>query len=159
MHSTSTFLIFKHFRQTEKNDAGIYKCKAINKFGEQSASGSLVVKERTRILSGPKDYEAEAGGTATFRCHAEHDLSLPLTITWYKDGHFVDVNNNNRFVQSSDHSLAVKRTIEMDSGIYTCRVSLNRKEVFYSIPLFMGKICQEYLLKMCYVPKGHSIFT
>ena len=143
MPSASTFLIFKHFRQTEKNDAGIYKCKAINKFGEQSASGSLVVKERTRILSGPKDYEAEAGGTATFRCHAEHDLSLPLTITWYKDGHFVDVNNNNRFVQSSDHSLAVKRTIEMDSGIYTCRVSLNKKRP--SIPfLFLWEKSFKY---------------
>ena len=83
----------------------------------------MVVKEQTRILSGPKDYEAEAGSTATFRCHAEHDLSLPLRITWFKDGQYIHVNANNRFVQSSDHSLAITRTTEMDSGTYTCKVS------------------------------------
>ena len=72
-----------------------------------------------------KDYEAEAGSTATFRCHAEHDLSLPLRITWFKDGQYIHVNANNRFVQSSDHSLAITRTTEMDSGTYTCKVSTN----------------------------------
>ena len=30
------------------------------------------------------------------------------------------VNSMNRFVQSSDHSLAITRTTEIDSGIYTC---------------------------------------
>jgi neuronal cell adhesion protein len=85
------------------------------------------VKEETRILSGPKDYEAEAGSTATFRCHAEHDLSLPLRITWFKDGQYIHVNANNRFVQSSDHSLAITRTTEMDSGTYTCKVSTKIK--------------------------------
>ena len=97
-------------------------CKATNKFGSEKASGSLVVKERTRILSGPKDYEAEAGGTASFRCHAEHDLSLRLKISWFKDGQYINVNNDNRFVQSSDHSLAITRTMESDSGTYTCKV-------------------------------------
>ena len=123
---------FLNSRQTQRADAGIYKCQAKNKFGTESASGSLVVKEQTRILSGPKDYEAEAGSTATFRCHAEHDLSLPLRITWFKDGQYIHVNANNRFVQSSDHSLAITRTTEMDSGTYTCKVSKKILSGFYS---------------------------
>ena len=42
-------------------DAGDYLCNATNKFGWQSASGSLVVKEHTRITGRPQDYEVEAG--------------------------------------------------------------------------------------------------
>ncbi len=114
-------LILLCYRKTEFHDAGIYKCIATNKFGEQTASGSLVVKERTQILAGPKDNEAEAGSTASFQCHAGHDPSLPLRIRWFKDGRPLQVNNNNRFVQSSDHSLAITRTNELDSGLYTCR--------------------------------------
>ena len=52
---TIAFITFiPNSRQTQKADAGIYKCQAKNKFGTESASGSLVVKEQTRILSGPK---------------------------------------------------------------------------------------------------------
>lgn len=115
-------------------------CNATNKFGHQSASGSLVIKERTRILSGPKDYEAEAGSTATFRCHAEHDPSLPLRIRWFKDGEYIAVNNNNRFVQSSDHSLAITRSTELDSGTYTCMAETDLDHVEASAKLIVQDV-------------------
>lgn len=38
-------------------DAGQYTCYAENKFGTAQASGSLDVKERTKILNAPEDYE------------------------------------------------------------------------------------------------------
>ena len=72
-------------------------CNATNIFGHESSNGSLVVKERTRIIAGPTNYEAEAGSTATFRCHAEHDPSLPLRIRWFKDGEYINVNMMNRY--------------------------------------------------------------
>lgn len=101
-------------------DAGDYLCNATNKFGWQSASGSLVVKEHTRITAGPQDYEVEAGDTATFRCNAVYDSDLMLRIKWLKDGELIDFETEPRFVQSSDQSLTITKTTELDSGRYTC---------------------------------------
>lgn len=55
------------YRDVSFTDAGDYTCVAENKFGQQEAHGSLVVKERTRITNTPEDYEVAAGQTATFR--------------------------------------------------------------------------------------------
>lgn len=101
-------------------DAGDYLCNATNKFGWQSASGSLVVKEHTRITGRPLDYEVEAGDTATFRCNAVYDSDLRLRIKWLKDGELIDFETEPRFVQSSDQSLTITKTTELDSGTYTC---------------------------------------
>jgi len=101
-------------------DAGDYLCNATNKFGWQSASGSLVVKEHTRITGRPQDYEVEAGDTATFRCNAVYDSDLRLKIKWLKDRELIDFETEPRFVQSSDQSLTITKTTELDSGTYTC---------------------------------------
>ena len=101
-------------------DAGEYLCNATNKFGFQAAKGSLIVKERTRITAGPQDYEVEAGDSATFRCNAVHDSDLALRIQWLKDGEIIDFGIEPRFIQSSDQSLTITKTRELDSGRYTC---------------------------------------
>ncbi|CAG0896608.1 unnamed protein product, partial [Cyprideis torosa] len=101
-------------------DAGEYTCHASNKFGHANASGSLVVKEQTRITRGPEDYEVAAGTTATFRCTANSDPSLPLTIDWLKNGQRIDFEQEPRFIQSADYSLTITKTTELDSGSYTC---------------------------------------
>ena len=101
-------------------DAGDYLCNATNKFGWQVASGSLVVKEHTRITGRPQDYEVEAGDTATYRCNAVYDSDLKLEIQWLKDGELIDFETEPRFVQSSDQSLTITKTTELDSGTYTC---------------------------------------
>ena len=102
-------------------DAGDYLCNATNKFGWQSAKGSLVVKEHTRITAGPQDYEVEAGDTATFRCNAVYDSDLILKIKWLKDGAPIDFEIEPRFIQSSDQSLTITKTTELDSGTYICQ--------------------------------------
>ena len=102
-------------------DAGDYLCNATNKFGSQWAKGSLVVKEHTRITAGPQDYEVEAGDTATFRCNAVYDSDLDLRILWLKDGALIDFEIEPRFIQSSDQSLTITKTTELDSGTYICR--------------------------------------
>ena len=101
-------------------DAGDYVCNATNKFGHQIAKGSLVVKEHTRITGKPQDYEVEAGDTATYRCNAVYDSDLTLKIKWKKDGQLIDFDSEPRFVQSSDQSLTITKTTELDSGTYTC---------------------------------------
>ncbi|XP_015587223.1 neuroglian isoform X2 [Cephus cinctus] len=101
-------------------DSGNYICHASNKFGEVEASGSLIVKERTRITDEPEDYEVEAGSTATFRCNAVTDSSLTLNIQWLSNGEPIDFYSEPRFVRSSDDSLMITKTTELDSGTYTC---------------------------------------
>jgi neuronal cell adhesion protein len=101
-------------------DAGDYLCNATNKFGHETARGSLIVKEHTRITAGPQDYEVEAGDTATFRCNAVYDSDLMLIIKWLKDGALIDFEIEPRFIQSSDQSLTITKTTELDSGTYTC---------------------------------------
>ncbi|XP_077267327.1 neuroglian isoform X6 [Temnothorax americanus] len=101
-------------------DAGTYTCYASNKFGEVNASASLVVKEHTKITDEPEDYEVAAGSTATFRCNAVTDPSLPLTIDWLSNGEPIDFEMEPRFVRSTDYSLMITKTTELDSGIYTC---------------------------------------
>ena len=112
--------LIKHFSDVKFFDAGEYLCKAKNKFGEMSRKGSLSVKERTRITTRPQDYEVEEGDTATFRCSADYDSDLELEIKWLKDGEYIDFEIEPRFIQSSDKSLTITKTTELDSGTYTC---------------------------------------
>lgn len=101
-------------------DAGTYTCHASNKFGKVEASAELVVKEHTRITDEPEDYEVAAGSTATFRCNAVTDSSLDLDIDWLSNGEPIDFEMEPRFIRSSDFSLMITKTTELDSGTYTC---------------------------------------
>jgi neuronal cell adhesion protein len=62
----------------------------------------------------------EASDTATFRCNAVYDSDLQLKIKWLKDGELIDFETEPRFIQSSDQSLTITKTTELDSGTYTC---------------------------------------
>lgn len=109
-------------------DAEVYTCYAENKFGNVEASGRLVVKEHTRITDEPEDYEVRAGSTATFRCNAVTDPSLQLSIDWLNRGQPIDFEVDSRFVKSSDYSLIITKTTELDSGDYTCVASTSLDE-------------------------------
>ncbi|XP_065166394.1 neuroglian isoform X2 [Atheta coriaria] len=102
------------------DDSGEYTCYAENKFGRANASCSFNVKSHTFISDGPEDYEVSAGTQATFRCNAVADPSLPLEIIWMNNGEPIDFEGEPRFVKSSDYSLTITKTIELDSGTYTC---------------------------------------
>ena len=102
------------------SDAGNYICHAENKFGVKEANGTLIVHEHTRITEKPIDYEVQAGTLATFRCNAVSDPSLKLDIDWQWNGETIDFDNQPRFTKSSDHSLTISNTIELDSGSYNC---------------------------------------
>ncbi|XP_054278770.1 neuroglian isoform X2 [Macrosteles quadrilineatus] len=104
-------------------DVGHYTCYASNKLGSAEASGTLTVKEHTRITDEPEDYEVPAGSTATFRCNAVSDPSLHLSIDWLNNGELIDFDSEPRFVRSNDYSLTITKTTELDSGTYTCVAS------------------------------------
>lgn len=107
-------------QQASFSDRGNYTCLAINKEGNATASGSLIVKTQTRITQEPQNYEVNAGQSATFRCNEAHDNTLEIEVEWWKDGQPINFDSEARFVKSNDNSLTILKTIELDSGEYTC---------------------------------------
>lgn len=76
--------------------------------------------EHTRITAEPEDYEVVAGSTATFHCTATADRSLKLKIDWLANDEPIIFENQPRFVQTNDYSMTITKTMELDSGTYTC---------------------------------------
>lgn len=148
------------------SDAGDYICHAENKFGKKEANGSLIVYERTKITDTPVDYEVVAGQLATFRCNAVSDSQLPLTIEWLFNAEPIDFDNQPRFTKSSDHSLTISNTIELDSGSYTCLASTELDSANASAtltvqdvpnaPELTGIECFENFAKISWQPKGDN---
>lgn len=57
---------------------------------------------------------------ATFHCTATADRSLHLTIEWLAKDEPINFDTEPRFVKTNDFSMTITKTIELDSGIYTC---------------------------------------
>lgn len=98
------------------DDTGSYTCYAVNKFGNANASANFIVRRHTYITDGPEDYEVPAGQQATFRCNAVADEELPLQIVWLSKGRVIEFDREPRFITTSDSSLTITQTIELDSG-------------------------------------------
>uniref|UniRef100_A0A1W7RA45 Neuronal cell adhesion molecule n=1 Tax=Hadrurus spadix TaxID=141984 RepID=A0A1W7RA45_9SCOR len=101
-------------------DQGEYTCHAKNKHGHDKQKGRLEVKGKTKIIQPPKNFEIEARKPVTFRCNADADPSLSLRIIWKFNEEPIDFDQDTRKVNSSDNSLTITETTELDSGIYTC---------------------------------------
>ncbi|CAG5127983.1 unnamed protein product, partial [Candidula unifasciata] len=89
-------------------DSGLFKCEARNMFNTTSASGTLIVRRKTRIEYMPLDLEVNAGKEAKFTCSGTTDPEEILT------------NEQRTFENRQDNSLTISGTIQRDSGTYTC---------------------------------------
>lgn len=76
--------------------------------------------EHTKITAAPEDYEVVAGSMATFHCTATADRSLHLNIDWLAKEEPINFDAEPRFVKTNDYSMTITKTIELDSGTYTC---------------------------------------
>ncbi|CAL1541881.1 unnamed protein product [Lymnaea stagnalis] len=103
-------------------DAGIYRCQAQNRFNVTDASGTLVVRRKTRIEQIPYDLEVNAGNDAKFTCSGTTDPEEVenLKILWLKDGKSITANDQRMTTNRQDNSLTISGTIVRDSGTYTC---------------------------------------
>lgn len=104
-------------------DGGRYKCIASNKLGTVESDdnlGHLEVRERTEISVKPIDYEVAAGSSASFRCSATKDPNLDLEILWMANEQIIDFDADPRIYKGADSALTISKTVELDSGVYTC---------------------------------------
>ncbi|XP_077496239.1 neuroglian-like [Amblyomma americanum] len=102
------------------SDRGRYTCDAYNRFGNAAADGLLEVKQRTRIIQPPEDYEAAVGKAAKFQCRAMADPTLELAVGWLFSGQSIDFEADPRLVLANDNTLIITRVTVLDSGVYTC---------------------------------------
>ncbi|KAL9970507.1 hypothetical protein ACROYT_G022893 [Oculina patagonica] len=105
----------------QKNDSGLYKCKASNSLGEDSAVTQLVVVELPHfIISPPAQLKVNTSLNITVPCQATGDPKP--TVTWMKEnGELPSVRSN----VSVNGTLEIWNTKVEDSGRYTCTASSN----------------------------------
>ncbi|XP_031336931.1 neuroglian isoform X2 [Photinus pyralis] len=155
-----------HISNVQFEDSGDYLCYAENKFGKANATCKFIVRGHTEIRDGPEDYEVKSKLPATFRCNPKHDNNLKLEIIWLRNGQQIDSDAQPRFVKSSDFSLTITQTRELDSGNYTCvaRTRLDQAEASAILivqevpnqPQMKGIICNAKDATINWMPMGDN---
>ena len=100
----------------QKKDSGLYKCKATNILGYDSALTHLSVVELPQFTVSPPGHLKEfTNDNITVPCQAIGDPKP--TLTWMKENGELPLG---RSQVSVDGTLQIWNTREEDSGIYTC---------------------------------------
>jgi len=100
----------------QKKDSGLYKCKATNILGYDSAVTHLSVVELPQFtVSPPGQLKEFTNHNITVTCQATGDPKP--TITWMKENGELPLG---RSKVSVDGTLQISNAKEEDSGIYTC---------------------------------------
>ena len=106
---------------TQKRDSGLYKCKASNNLGHDSAVTHLSVVELPHFtISPPSKLEVVTGRNISVPCQASGDPQP--TVTWLKENGELP---SGRSKVSVDGTLEIWSLKEEDSGRYTCTASSN----------------------------------
>uniref|UniRef100_A0A8C2II69 Contactin 4 n=1 Tax=Cyprinus carpio TaxID=7962 RepID=A0A8C2II69_CYPCA len=108
-----------------KSDAGSYTCVAKNPFGTSSSSGTLVVKEPTKITVPPLSMDATVGESIVLPCEVSKDSTLYPVFKWFFNGKLIDFSRHDHFgmigvVSSGD--LMIRNVQLKHSGKYVCMV-------------------------------------
>jgi hypothetical protein len=92
------------------------------------------------------------------------DASLPLTIEWLNNGELIDFEAEPRFVRSSDSSLTITKTTELDSRTYTCvaRTELDSASAQATLTvqgtIFFNSDCSFYYDYQKYFSSGNTLY-
>nr|XP_015815441.2 contactin-4 [Nothobranchius furzeri] len=108
-----------------KSDEGRYTCVARNHFGVSSSSGTLVVKEPTRITIPPLSSDATVGQSLVLPCEVSSDSSLNPVFKWFFSGKAIDFSRQEHFEMIGGGftgDLMVRNIQLRHSGKYVCMV-------------------------------------
>ncbi|KAM7169572.1 contactin-4 isoform 2-T2 [Macrochelys suwanniensis] len=109
-----------------KADAGSYSCIATNHFGTASSTGSLVVKDPTRVVVPPSSTDVTVGESIVLPCQVSHDHSLDIMFTWSFNGHLIDFEKDGdhfeRVGGDSAGDLMIRSIQLKHAGKYVCMV-------------------------------------
>ena len=129
----------------QKKDSGLYKCKATNPFGEDSAITQLNVVEVPQFtVRPPSQLDVKTTQNVTVSCQATGDPQPK--DTWTKESGELPVRRSEAGV---DGTLKIWNPVGEDSGIYTCVAS--SKEFFKAfsvMKLTVTKGKEEFISKM-----------
>ncbi|XP_016891933.1 contactin-4 isoform X2 [Cynoglossus semilaevis] len=108
-----------------RSDGGMYTCVASNHFGTSSSTGTLLVKEPTKIVVPPLSLDASVGQSLVLPCEVSSDPSLTPTFKWFFNGKAIDFSRQENFEMIGGGftgDLMVKNTQLKHSGKYVCMV-------------------------------------
>ncbi|KAM3877982.1 contactin-4 [Diretmus argenteus] len=108
-----------------KSDGGRYTCVARNPFGSSSSTGTLVVKEPTKIIVPPLSLDATVGQSIVLPCQVASDSSLNPAFKWFFNGKAIDFSRQDHLEMiggGSAGDLMVRNIQLKHSGKYVCMV-------------------------------------
>ncbi|XP_041030071.1 neural cell adhesion molecule 1-like isoform X17 [Carcharodon carcharias] len=101
------------------DDAGIYKCVATSKDGNDSeATVNVKIYQKLEFRNAPSPQEFKVGDDAVVICDSVS--SPPPTITWKHRGRDVVLKKDVRFSMLSNNYLQIRNIRKTDEGTYRC---------------------------------------
>ncbi|XP_053491809.1 contactin-4 isoform X2 [Ictalurus furcatus] len=108
-----------------ESDAGRYTCVAHNLFGVARSTGTLMVKEPTKITVPPLSMDASLGESIVLSCRVSRDSNMDLIFKWFFNGKLVDFSRHEHFEMIGggvSGDIMVRNVQLKHSGKYVCMV-------------------------------------
>ncbi|KAG7472629.1 hypothetical protein MATL_G00110820 [Megalops atlanticus] len=108
-----------------RTDEGKYTCFAENYLGKANSTGTLSVRDATKITLAPSNADINQGENVTLQCHASHDPSMDLTFTWSLSGVPLDPEESSGHYRRLESKETIGDLLILNgqlrhAGIYAC---------------------------------------